>query len=347
MLRQAARGSSEAIAVARRFRFSFEAAKNAVVASAHVQTPENVHAYDQYKRANVGSVVEESQAKLIPSVVALHARLALPASVPLSALATSLNAKTGSDYANNEQLAIFGANFLSYYTSEYLLARYPRLPLSVVRAATDAYIGDVSLYDLSKNQWGIQEDTQSKLDRYLNGEPQIFQFGKLQFENEVSVPEKGIKQFKDDDSAAISVYKAHANFARSVISVIYAAEGEEAAKKFIHEHILSRKVDIEKMFQFKESGKLLSILLKSQNLAPFTIKLLSETGRQSNSSVFVVGCYTGDQLLSTAEGTSLKEARVKATTKSLLAWYLYQPLEASSPSENKGAMFVDQGEKFF
>lgn len=340
--------TTEAVALGRKYKFSFEAAKNQIVKEASIQHPEDIHNYNEYKRPQFTSVVGEEDAKLIPAVVALHSRLGLPASVSYSSITTCLNGIKDSSSVNNSQLAVFGANLLSYYVSEYLITNYPRLPLSVVRAATDAFIGDMSLYDLSRNQWGIEEDTESKLDRYLKGEPQLFQFGKLQFKNSVSVPEQGVKKFEGENNDCVSVYTAHATFTRALLSIIYAQEGEAFTKQFVHNHILSRQVDLEKMFSFKEPGKLLAVLLKSQNLLPFQIKLLSETGRQSNSPVFVVGCYTGESLLATAEGSSLKEARVKSTVKALVSWYMYKPLDPALPSDKSfNGLHIDGGEKFF
>lgn len=344
-IRKVSSVSSEAVALGRKYKFSFEAAKNQIIKESEIDQPQNIHNYIDYKRPQFTSIIEESDARLIPSVVTLHSRLNLPKSIPYNTITTCLNGLNDSSNVNNSQLSIFGANLLSYYVSEYLITNYPRLPLSIIRNATDSFIGDLSLYDLSKNQWGVEEDNQSKLDRYLNGEPQAFQFGKLKFKNNISIPEHGIKKL---NNIGDSIYTAHANFTRSIISIIYAHEGEIFTKKFINNHIISRQIELEKMFSFKEPGKLLSVLLKSQNMSPFQIKLISETGRQSNSPVFVVGCYTGDELLSTAEGSSLKEARVKSTVKALLAWYLYKPLESSLPSDQSfNGLYIDEGEKFF
>lgn len=340
--------TSEAVALSRKYKFSFEAAKNQIIKESSIDQPQDIHNYTEYKRPQFTSAISESEARLIPAVVALHSRLHLPKSIPYSSITSCLNGLKDSSNVNNSQLSIFGANLLSYYVSEYLIANYPRLPLSIIRNATDAFIGDLSLYDLSKNQWGIEEDNQSKLDRYLNGEPQSFQYGKLKFKNIVSTPEHGVKKFDDENGDSESIYTAHANFTRSLISIMYAHEGEAFTKEFVHNHILSRQIELEKMFSFREPGKLLSVLLKSQDMAPFQIKLISETGRQSNSPIFVVGCYTGEELLSTAEGSSLKEARVKSTVKALLAWYLYKPLETSLPSdESFNGLHIDEGEKFF
>lgn len=334
------------------YRFSYETAKNKFVESSNVSTPENKFDFSEYtSKDKPTNVVSEEEAKLIPSIIALHARLGLPESYQYSTLVKALTCPTSKHdvIASNQQLSILGAHILSFYVTEYLIANYPRLPLSVLRAATDAFIGNYSLYDVAKNTWGISEDSSSKLERYLSNEPEIFKFGTLRYTRKVTEPETDIVKYAPDHSVfELSKSEAFANSVRSIVGGLHIHAGEETTKQFVHDHILSRQVDISSFFSFKEPGKLLTRLLRTNNMQPPTIRLISETGRFSSTPVYVVGCFSGENLLATSEGNSLREARIKSFGKALKAWYLYKPLDAKLPSdESFEGMFVDQGEKFF
>lgn len=338
---------------AKNFKLSYETAKNKPVNQSEFVVPERKFDFANYKLSNEAKLIDEEQAKLIPAVLALHARLNLPESLSYATLIKCLTcptAETASPALNNQQLSIFGAHLLSFYTTEYLSTNYPRLPISILKSAIDAYIGNFSLYDVAKNTWGIEEDTTSKLEKYLANEPEIFSFGRLRYTRKVTTPETGVVKYSNqpESSFELSKAEAYASTVRSIIASIHISAGEQTAKEFIHNHILSRQVDISSLFAFKEAGKLLTRLLRLNNMEPPTVRLISETGRLSSTPVYVVGCFSGDNILATAEGNSLKEARVKSFGKALKAWYLYKPVDAKTPSDDDfHGMHIDQGEKFY
>ncbi|KAH9826068.1 Double-stranded RNA binding motif [Teratosphaeria destructans] len=88
---------------------------------------------------------------------ALHARLSLPSKLPLQTLARCLidpSADPRQGY-NNKPFSILGQDLLGYYTSEYLLCRYPRLPMPVLFAAQYAYVGNATLAKI-RSEWGVE-----------------------------------------------------------------------------------------------------------------------------------------------------------------------------------------------
>lgn len=345
---QTQNGSSQA---PRKYKFSYETAKNKYVKESDLNVPQDKFDFANYENKTNSSAISEENAQLIPSIVSLHARLQLPKEYKYSTLVKSLSCPTGEEKSsNNQQMAIFGSHILSFYVSEYLLANYPRLPISILRSAIDAYIGNFSLYDVAKNSWGIDEDSSSKLDKYLSNEPELFKYGRLRYLRKVTTPESNVVKYSQSETNPYKISKseAFANSVRSIIAGLYIHSGEAATKEFINNHILSRQVDISGLFEFKEPGKLLTRLLKTNNMHPPTVRLISETGRLSNSPVYIVGCFSGNDLLATGEGSSLKEARVRSFVRALKAWYLYKPLDAKVPSDSSfNGMFVDDGEKFY
>ncbi|KAF2723343.1 ribonuclease III [Polychaeton citri CBS 116435] len=99
----------------------------------------------------------ESRARSSAKLAALHARLALPAKLPLSTLArclidASVDPRPGS---NNASLTILGQELLGYYTAEWLICHYPRLPMPVLFAAQHAYVGNTTLANL-RREWGVE-----------------------------------------------------------------------------------------------------------------------------------------------------------------------------------------------
>ena len=88
---------------------------------------------------------------------ALHARLSLPSKLPVQTLARclidpSVDSRQG---YNNEPLALLGQDLLGYYTAEWLLCHYPRLPMPVLFAAQYAYVGSQTLAAM-RSEWGVE-----------------------------------------------------------------------------------------------------------------------------------------------------------------------------------------------
>ena len=90
-------------------------------------------------------------------LAALHSRLSLPSRLPLETLARTLvdASADNSPAFNNQAFARLGHDILGYYTSEYILARYPRLPLTIIFATINGYVGDAALTALSR-EWGVE-----------------------------------------------------------------------------------------------------------------------------------------------------------------------------------------------
>ncbi|GME83341.1 unnamed protein product [Ambrosiozyma monospora] len=134
-------------------KFSYEKACRQALVDNTLTNKSDTLDFGAYQRTFKLTISEEEASK-IPSILALHARLNLSKNYQYSTLVRSLTCQTAdSDYADNLQMSLFGAHLLSYYVTEHLIATYPRLPVSILRNATEAYIGDYSLYDVAKNVW--------------------------------------------------------------------------------------------------------------------------------------------------------------------------------------------------
>lgn len=90
-------------------------------------------------------------------LAALHARLYLSEKIPLQTLGRALVDSTADKNAqfNNTNLAFLGHTLINYHVSEYLMVRYPRLPMSIMYSAVAAYAGPDALHTVAR-QWGIE-----------------------------------------------------------------------------------------------------------------------------------------------------------------------------------------------
>ncbi|EXJ77039.1 hypothetical protein A1O3_10197 [Capronia epimyces CBS 606.96] len=319
-------------------------------------------------------------AKTSAKLAALHARLSLPSRLPLETLARTLVDASAdpSIRFNNKPFAVLGNDLLGYYTSEYLLSQYPRLPLAVVFAAMYAYHGPATLAAIAR-EWGVEAAAEP------GGEvdPGLLQFKRLPPEPKPELPHPQLISTRQEENpkfrrtmSSRSVYddqfgeikrrvqgaetsqekgatlqRASTDFVRAVFGAVYLHAGRAAAKQFYNDHITSRQVDMASLFHIKNPTRDLSRLCAREGFQAPVAKILSETGRKSRTPVFVVGIYSGSDLLGEGAGASLDEARIRAAVAAMKGWYLYSPTEFRLPSEMEepGArpwtpILVDPGE---
>lgn len=279
-------------------------------------------------------------------LAALHARLALPKKLPLQTMARTLVDPSADPNLrfNNASLAQLGGSIISFHVAEFLLCKYPRLPMAILFAAGGAYNGPRTLAIIAQ-EWGVETAAYpgSEVD------PGLLQFSKLKPGTKIG--EIGSVRTTSDDRwrrgmSSRVVYDdefgdtipkpgreleakptetAYSNFVKAVVGGIYVHAGRAAAKKFVKEHILSRHLEISQLFEFKAPVQELAVLCKREEFEYPVARILSETGRMSRSPVFVVGIYSGHEKLGEGAAPSLAEARIRASVAALKAWYLYSP----------------------
>ncbi|EED21610.1 60S ribosomal protein L3 [Talaromyces stipitatus ATCC 10500] len=321
-----------------------------------------------------------------PKVYALHSRLALPKKFPLETLARTLRDASADPHPhfNNASLAVLGHDLLAQYTTEHIICTYPRLPMTVIYAAMYAYIGPRTLATIA-GEWGVELAAVPGPEV----DPGLLQFKRVQPGTEiVQDPKKTTRpnthwrksiassvvhgdifgepdlktknpkyvrpQLPDLESLpGVTAEKATSTFVQAVVGGIYLHAGRPAAKRFFKEHIVSRHLDMSKLFSFTQPARDLATLCHRENIEPPVAKIISETGRHSRHPVFNVGVFSGQDKLGEGSGASLIEARTRAAVAALKGWYLYSPLEVRVPSstEEEGAkpwkpVYVDHGEVF-
>ncbi|KAH7084264.1 ribonuclease III domain-containing protein [Paraphoma chrysanthemicola] len=289
---------------------------------------------------------------------ALRSRLSLPQRFPLATLARTLvhPSADANPQFNNASLSILGRHLLGYYTSEYLLCTYPRLPMPVVFAAVEAYIGPKALATIA-SEWGIEAAAEP------GGEvdPGLLQFKRIPageglpealrrqvpWKWNVTTTHRITKtdEFGSDNAppsphalqkTPVPMEQAAQSFVRALIGALHVHLGSPLVKRFFRDHFLSRHLDISTMFDFRMPTRDLSRLCAREGFDSPVARLISETGRLSRHPVFVVGVYSGKDKLGEGAGSSLDEARTRAAAAALKGWYLYRPVEVTVPSSMEG-----------
>jgi dsRNA-specific ribonuclease len=286
--------------------------------------------------------------------------LSLPPRFPLSTLARTLvhPSADANPHFNNASLSILGRHLLGYYTSEYLLCTYPRLPMPVVFAAVEAYIGPKALATIAA-EWGIEAAAEP------GGEvdPGLLQFKRIAageglpealrrqapWKWNVTTTHKITKTDEFGSANAppsphalqktpVPMEEAAQSFVRALIGALHLHLGSPLVKRFFRDHFLSRHLDVSTLFDFRTPTRDLSRLCAREGFESPVARLISETGRLSRHPVFVVGVYSGKDKLGEGAGSSLDEARTRAAAAALKAWYLYRPVEVTVPSSMEGEL---------
>lgn len=337
-------------------------------------------------RSHITTIPRRGFSNPSPKVFALHSRLALPKKLPLETLSRTLMDASADPHPsfNNASLAVLGHDLLAYYTTEHLLCTFPRLPMTVVYAAMYAYVGPKTLASIA-SEWGVELAA-------IPGpevDPGLLQFKRVQPGSEIAQDrsqttrpranyrktitssivyddifgEPDIKtrnprnirpEIPDPETIpGVTAEKAASTFVQALVGAIYLHAGRPAAKRFFQEHILSRHLDVSRLFSFTQPTRDLARLCARESFELPVAKIISETGRHSRHPVFVVGIFSGQDKLGEGSGASLIEARTRAAIAALKGWYLYSPMDVRVPSsmEEEGAkpwepVYVDLGEVF-
>lgn len=286
-------------------------------------------------------------------LAALHARLALSKKIPLQTLARALVTPSADKDPrfNNGNLALLGSSIISYHTLEYIMCRWPRLPLSIVYSALSAFAGPESLAHVAK-RWGVEEaaapgkEVDAGLLQWSTRSTQLVDSKWAHVRAEASrnqIYRRGMSSrvvlddaFGEESGRSLEFATeeerypffqeaAYSSLVQAIVGAIYAHCGREPAKAFVTSHILTRQLDLSSLFQFKMPTKELAMLCAREGFEPPIARLESETGRHSRTPVFIVGIYSGKDKLGEGAGASLDFARRKASMNALKAWYLYSP----------------------
>lgn len=248
-----------------------------------------------------------------PAITTLHARLALPKTLPHTILQQCLIDSTASPINNNSTLATHGNHVIGYYVTDWIMTKYPRLPFPVLKNTLISYAGWKSLAEVGKG-WGVNAaETESTSDATITFK---------------SVPAGQTKETSE------GTYKteAYANFVRSLIGALHIHTDHTTTRQFVDNHILSRHLDLLRSFRIEQPGRQLSFLCAREGLETPSTRLVAETGRRTNDPVYIQAVYTGEEKLGEGQGSSLREAKFNAEQNAMKAWCLFEDRQADLSS---------------
>ncbi|CAO0802501.1 unnamed protein product [Mucor circinelloides] len=224
------------------------------------------------------SIYQEGENEDTAPINALGARLGL--SLDTNVLKQALTHKSVEGSNNNATLEYIGKRVTGLFATEYIHSRFPQLHPGAFNTTLRAYIGNKSFSKIA-TEVGLQHTVDWK------------------------APE--------DDSVKLGQSTVLADCMNALVGAIYQEQGQDAAKKFIHDFVLSRDFDVRPTIKVQEPKRHLSILMKQLNKQPAVSRLLSETGRHSSAPVFIVGVFSGENKLGEGFGSSLKMAEFRVS----------------------------------
>ncbi|KAH7890768.1 ribonuclease III domain-containing protein [Phlebopus sp. FC_14] len=195
--------------------------------------------------------------------------------------------------STNAQLETLGNSLMGLFASEYLHASYPHLPTRVLKAAVSAYVGPLTCASVSHEMGAVPL---------------------LRWHRQPTTP----------TSPALLHSDALASIPRALTALVYQERSMASARKFVHSFSLNRQVDLRAMLKFRDPKRALMETVAKFGREQLKSRLLKETGRFSQSPIFVVGIYSGADKLGEGFGSSLKMAEYRAAEDSLHRLYLTQ-----------------------
>lgn len=191
----------------------------------------------------------------------------------------------------NANLATLGNALMGLFASEHLHAAYPHLPTRVLKAAVSAHVGPLTCASVAQEMGAVPL---------------------LRWHRQPTTPM----------SPALLHSDALASIPRAITALVYQEISLQSARKFVQSFFLSRQVDLRSMIKFRDPKRALIETVEKFGHERPKSRLLKETGRYSNSPVFVVGIFSGQDKLGEGFGSSLKMAEYRAAEDSLHRLYL-------------------------
>jgi large subunit ribosomal protein L44 len=112
---------------------------------------------------------------------------------------------------------------------------------------------------------------------------------------------------------AVTHADALASVPRAMTALIYHHRSLAVARKFAHTFFLSRLIDLGSFIKFRDPKLALSFTVEQFGRERPISRLLRESGRASNSPIYVVGIFSGVDKLGEGFGSSLRMAEYRVS----------------------------------
>ncbi|ORX99270.1 ribonuclease III [Basidiobolus meristosporus CBS 931.73] len=254
------------------------------------------------KAAHTKSIYGKEINSNSPSLQAFSARIGMNFSEPDLMLQVVTHQSFNRKLPSNEKLEILGQKALELYVTEYLHLKYPLLPVDSFQVLLEQYTGPQTLAYIG-NEMGIHH--------ILRWKPSL------------------------EENAQASTNAMMAKAVRALFGAISHDKGPAVTRKFAHAFVLSRSVDLELVLPTPEPKRMLTALMKRLGKERPISRILKETGRHSNSPVFIVGVFSGIEKIGEGYGSSIKMAEHRAAKDALQNHYLKEVKDFDLPTDTE------------
>lgn len=214
-----------------------------------------------------------------------------------------------------------GRAVLSYFVREYVQCRFPRLPKDSRTLAFSIYEADKNLAAIAKSI-GLEYS----LIRF-QGIPRIKMLSLQEY----------LDLVRDTLKSKEPKRKPNQVLAETLLALIgvIAERDLAAARRFLDAYLFTCTFDTGRLVKPKYPIVQLSQALQAQGRDQPAFRLLHESGRTSNSSMFVVTVHAGEEteVLGEGYGPSMNLAEHRAAIEALRKMYLVDVHDASRPSD--------------
>ena len=207
-----------------------------------------------------------------------------------------------------DKLSVRGRSVMLHYLHEYLYFNYPKLNTAMLRNIREFLNSDLVVTDLASHL----------------GITQLIQTTKI---------------LSDPSNANVIRTAFYA-----VIGLVYENQGGKAARSFVHDFIISQLAsnDLGELLKLQHPRFMLHAILKSKGKRRPTSRLIKESGRATHFPSFMVGVYSGVELLGEGCGTSLKRAEREAMLAALRTHFQTELSNVPLPSDDQETIPEEQ-----
>lgn len=233
----------------------------------------------------------------------------------LSSALSHPSLSASADKSAHQALVSTGRLVLDFFVAEYVSGRFPRLPRDSRSLARTVYSCPQNL---------------AVVARSIGLEFTLVDFEGLPHVQMPSVAQQLAKAKATD----ISPTALLAETLLAVLGQIAKQEhGMALARRFLDAYIFSTTFPTTRLVSPRFPILRLQQSLDAQSLPAPSFRLLHESGRTSASSMFVVGVFSGEEMLAEGYGASINLAEHRAATEALRKLYLVEVHDAPRPSD--------------
>lgn len=230
----------------------------------------------------------------------------------------------GEEKARFFELRVKGTNILHFFVGEYIQSRFPRLPKESRNLAKAIYTSKENLYLIAKSI-GLE-------------------YAIIHFEGLPHVHMQPIDKLLRKERSNITQVLSETFLA--LLGLCYEEAGLAQTRTFLDAFLFSATFDTKLLCKPKYPIVTLARALRAQGRPQPTFRLLHESGRTSNSSMFVIGAFSENELLAEGYGASINLAEHRAAIEALRAMYLVDRPKAPRPSDALFSEAKDTTTKF-